>query len=236
MVLRSEELHVWRAFMDVPASRVQRLKQILSEDELRRAERLYFRKDADYFIVVRGLLRMILGRYLNTEPSQLRFCYGPYGKPALVKECGGDGLRFNLSHSHGLALYAVTHGSMIGVDVERLRPVVAVAQIAERFFSPSETATLRGLPAAMQTEAFFTCWTRKEAYIKAKGKGLALALDQFEVSLAPEEPAALLNTKWDPQEANRWVLQELHPGPGYLAAVAIEGQQKHLECWQWPDY
>jgi len=236
VALGSEELHVWRAFIDVPASCDQRLKQILSEDELRRAERFYFRKDGDYFMVVRGLLRMILGRYLNAEPRQLRFCYGRYGKPSLVEECGGDGLRFNLSHSHGLALYAVTRGRMIGVDVERIRTAVEVAQIAERFFSPRETTILRGLPADIRTEAFFNCWTRKEAYMKAKGKGLALPLDQFEVSLVPEEPAALLNTKWDPQEAKRWVLQALQPGPGYVAAAAIDGQQKRLECWQWPEY
>jgi 4'-phosphopantetheinyl transferase len=143
-------------------------------------------------------------------------------------------LRFNLSHSHSLALYAITHQRELGVDLEFIRPEVVEEPIAERFFSAAEVAALRALPASIQPEAFFNCWTRKEAYIKARGEGLTIPLDAFEVSLAPEEPAALLSVNGDPAEAARWSLQALAPGPGYVAAVAVEGQDWQLRCWEWP--
>ncbi len=235
LTLGNDEVHVWRAFLDLPASQVQSLQQTLVAEELRRAERYYFQKDREHFIVARGLLRAILGRYLRIEPSQLRFCYGPHGKPELAGQTGGEALRFNVSHSHGLALYALTRDRKIGVDLERIRPDLADEKIAERFFSPREVAVLRALPTNMQPEAFFACWTRKEAYLKARGEGLALCLDQFDVSLAPGEPAALLSTNGDPQEVSRWSLQELDPGPGYVAALAVEGHAWQLKCWQWPD-
>jgi 4'-phosphopantetheinyl transferase len=163
----------------------------------------------------------------------LRFGYNPYGKPALVGEEGEKGLRFNVSHSHGLALYAITRGREIGVDLERIRPFPDLIGLAERFFSPKEVAALRTLPAPMQTEAFLTCWTRKEAYIKAKGEGLSLPLSQFEVSLAPGEPSALLRTQWDALEASRWSLHALTPGPGYVAALAVECNHRRMTCWHW---
>jgi 4'-phosphopantetheinyl transferase len=122
----------------------------------------------------------------------------------------------------------------VGVDVERIRPKVAQEKIAERFFSPREVTLLRALPAPLQATAFFACWTRKEAYIKATGEGLTLPLDQFDVSLVPGEPAALLRTAWDPQEAARWALQDLAPAPGYRAAVAVAGHDWRLTCWDGP--
>jgi 4'-phosphopantetheinyl transferase len=123
----------------------------------------------------------------------------------------------------------------VGIDLEYIRSDLAVEQIAERFFSRREIATLRALPIDLRTYAFFLCWTRKEAYIKARGEGLSLPLDQFDVSLIPGEPAALLNTQRDLYEVSRWSLQELTPAPGYAAALAVEGHGWHLACWQWPD-
>jgi 4'-phosphopantetheinyl transferase len=202
---------------------------------MKRAERFYLQKDREHFIVARGLLRAILSRYLDMKPSQLRFCYNCHGKPFLATTSGRDTLSFNLSHSHGLALCAVTRGRKIGIDLERVRTDFACEQIAERFFSPRENAALHALPSSMRHEAFFTCWTRKEAYIKAKGEGLLLLLDQFDVSLAPGEPATLLNSRWDSQEASRWSLQELILSPGYTAALAVEGHGWRLTCWQWPE-
>ncbi len=233
LMLGDDEVHVWRASLSLTAPRVQSLQQTLAADERERAERFHFQKGREHFIVARGLLRAILGRYLDMQPCKLRFCYNPNGKPTLVRESGGDVLRFNVSHSHGLALYAVTGGREIGVDLEWLRPDLAHEQIAERFFSPHEVAVLSTLPRNMKPEAFFNCWTRKEAYVKAKGKGLTLPLDQFDVSLVPGEPAALLSTKWNPQEAFRWSLQQLIPGPGYVAALAVEGNHWQLKCLQW---
>jgi 4'-phosphopantetheinyl transferase len=233
-MLGSDEVHVWRASLDLEASCVQSLLSTLSEEERVRAERFCFQKDREHFIVARGLLRAILGRYLDMQPSQLRFCYSPYGKPTLTRESGGDMLQFNLSHSHRLALVAVTRGREIGVDLEYIRPEPDLISLAERFFSPREVAVLCALPANMQTEAFFNCWTRKEAYLKAKGFGLSIPLSQFDVSLAPGEPAALLSTNWDTQEASRWSLRELNPGPGYVAALTVLGHHWWLFCWQWP--
>lgn len=235
LILLSNEVHVWRAPLDLEAACTQTLQRTLSVDEQARAARFHFPKDRARFIVARGVLRAILGRHLKRSPDELQFCYGPQGKPALTKEAGGDILCFNLAHSEGLALFAVTRGREIGIDLECLRPHIADKEIAEHFFSPGEVATLRALPEHLQQAAFFTCWTRKEAYIKARGEGLSIGLDWFDVTLAPEEPAALLRTRWDSQEASHWSLHELTPGPGYIAALAVAGQALQLKCWQWAD-
>jgi len=231
--LGCDEVHVWRAVLDQLAVCLPGLWRTLAEDERARANRFRFQRDRDHYSAARGSLRAILGRYLGVEPGQLQFCYNPHGKPALARGPGGDGLRFNLSHSHGLALFAFARGHELGIDVERIRPEVASEQIAERFFAPGEVAALRALPDHLRTTAFFRCWTRKEAYIKALGKGLAIPLAQFEVSLAPEEPPALLRTQPDPREAARWTLQELDPGSGYAAALAVEGHGWRVRCWEW---
>lgn len=234
MVLGSNEVQVWRASLHLGASRLDALLATLTADERARAARFHFPKDRDHFIAGRGLLRAILARHLDTDPATLCFRYGRRGKPALAIPSDMGALRFNLAHSYGLALYAVTRAREVGVDLERMQPRLEEG-IAERFFSPREVAALRALPGDRQREAFFACWTRKEAYLKAKGDGLALGLDQFDVSLAPGEPAALLRTEGDPQEASRWSIRELDPAPGYAAALAVEGRNWHLTCWQWPD-
>ena len=234
LLLHHDDVHVWRAALDMPEPHVQSLWHTLTADERQRAERYIFEKDRTHFVVARGLLRVLLGRYLHQDPQYLRFTYGPRGKPALAADMGAGSLRFNVSHSHGLALYAMTRGRELGVDVERIRPEIVQEQVAERFFSPREVTTLRALPVSLQATAFFACWTRKEAYIKATGEGLALPLDQFDVSLAPGEPAALLHTAWDPQEAPRWTMQDLDPAPGYRAAVAVAGHDWRLTCWDGP--
>ena len=232
--LQNDEVHVWRAALDPPAGQVWGLWTLLSADERRTAERFHFQTHRSRYIIGRGLLRTILSRYLNRAPGRLRFCYGPYGKPALVEAYGEEVLCFNVSHSRDLALFAVTRSRALGVDIEHVASDLAGQQLAERFFSPREVAALRTLPVHLRQEAFFTCWTRKEAYLKARGEGLMLALEQFDVSLVPGEPAALLNTQEGSQEASRWSLQDLFPGPGYVAALAVEGHEWRLTCWQWP--
>ena len=235
-ILGNDEIHVWRASLDLPVLQSRSLLLTLAAEELRRAERYRFQEDREHFIIARGLLRTILGGYLDIEPGELQFHYNPNGKPALDGVPGGDTLHFNLSHSHGLALFAVTHGRDIGVDLEHIRPHFDEDQIAERFFSFQEVAALHALPRSMQKEAFFACWTRKEAYIKGTGQGLSLPLDQFDVSVVPGEPAALISTRWDPQEASRWSLQELNPGTGYVGALAVAGHGWRLKCWQCARY
>ena len=228
-----EEVHVWRASCRLAADEVKALRGLLSEDETARADRFRFARDRDDFTVARGVLRVILGRYTGREPGGLRFIYSPFGKPSLDEGAGGGALRFNLSHSGGVALYAVTVGREVGVDVERVREEMDCVGMADRFFSADEVKVLNSLAPEAQTRAFFDCWARKEAYIKARGEGLSMPLDSFDVSLAPGEPAALLRTRGDAAEASRWTLRELSPGQGFAAAVAVEGGGWRLRCWQW---
>jgi len=230
-----DEVHVWRSSLRLEATGAERLWQTLCEEERLRAERFHFQKDKEAFIAGRGALRVILGRYLNAPPADLRFRYSLYGKPSLTSEHGKGELRFNVSHSAGLALYAVTVSREIGIDIEYIRDHLTYLQIAKRFFSPQEIAMLASLPEHSQRTAFFNCWTRKEAYIKARGEGLSLLLDKFEVSLAPGVPAALLSASGDTREVSRWTLQELTPGPGYVAALAVEGKGWRARCWQWSE-
>jgi 4'-phosphopantetheinyl transferase len=232
--LTTDDVHVWRIALEVGDPLLSRLRDILSDDEQRRADRFYFEKDRRHFTAARGALRILLAGYLSGRPEVVRFAYNNYGKPRLAETDNQSDLRFNLTHSHGLALLAVTRGREIGVDVERVRDIERDGEaLAERFFSPRETAVLHSLPPQLRREAFFHCWTRKEAYIKAQGKGLSLPLDQFDVSLHPDEPAVLLATQHNPQEAQRWSLQSLLPDEGYVGALAIEGHSWRLWCGAW---
>lgn len=233
LLLGRDDVHVWRATLDDTRSQIDRFLHTLAADERMRAERFYFPRDRERFIVARGVQRDILGLYSNSAPECVSFNYSAHGKPNLACESGGATIRFNISHSHRVALYAVTRAREVGIDLEFIRSDLELEQIAERFFSHREIATLLALPADLRESAFFRCWTRKEAYIKAKGEGLSLPLDQFEVSLTPGESAALLSTQRDPDEAQRWSLQELTPAPGYAAAIAVEGHSWRLACWDW---
>ncbi len=206
----------------------------LSADERARAAKFYFDKDREHFIVARGLLRTILGRYLDREPENLSFRYGPQGKPALAEISDGHAIRFNLSHSHGFALYAIARGREVGIDIEWIRPDLAIAEIAERFFSASEAALLRSLPAEARLEAFFRCWTRKEAYIKARGEGLSRPLNQIDLPLARAEPGLPQALQLSSSEVTQWSLQDLTPARDNVAAVVAEGRDWHTACWRWP--
>ncbi len=234
ITLSDDEVHVWRASLEAPASELQNLRKILADDEVRRADRFRFPKDRHHYTVARAVLRILLGRYLNLNPEEIRFEYNAYGKPDLDSTAGDDALKFNLSHSGKLVLYAFTRHREVGIDIEWiLRRLDQTEGIAERYFSARENAALRPLPEHLKQEAFFNCWTRKEAYIKARGKGLSLPLDQFDVTLRPGEPAELLETRDDPQHAARWTMQKLMPGPDYIAALVVEGDGWHMKCWQW---
>ncbi len=227
------QVHVFRCDLDLADLALERLETLLSEDELARADRFALPKVRRRFVAGRGLLRTLLGRYLAAGPATIAFSYGPQGKPALAGPQPGPELRFNLSHSAHMLICAVTRSGELGIDVERVRPAVEAQAIARRFFSARETAALLALPPASRPTAFFACWTRKEAYIKAKGGGLTIPLDSFDVSLAPGEPAALLRAA-EPDETRRWVLQELAPAPGFVAALAVSRQAEGLRLFSCP--
>jgi 4'-phosphopantetheinyl transferase len=235
VLLMEDEVHVWRASILQPLATIQYLRSLLSEDEVAKAERFYFEKDRHRFIVSHGLLRITLARYLNSpliNASQLRFCNNDYGKPSLDLDIQDRILNFNLSHSDELILFAFTYARQIGVDIEYMRPGLDDQLLAEHHFSPLENQMLQTLPVSARLEAFYQCWVRKEAYIKARGKGLSIPLDVFDVSLQPDEPAVLLNSREDPLEMTRWRLCALHPDPSYAAALAVEGDGWRLRCWQ----
>lgn len=198
------------ANLETDPDRVWELEGFLSMEERARAARFRFSKDRRHFVVCRGTLRELLGRHTGLDPADLNFSYNFFGKPELA----GSDVRFSVSHSHGLAVYAIARGGDVGVDVERIDPKFACEKIPERFFSPHEVATLRALPVSLQTEAFFLCWTRKEAYVKALGLGLSLPLTSFDVTLTPGEPAVLL------RGAGSCSMQSWTPEPGYVGALA----------------
>jgi 4'-phosphopantetheinyl transferase len=220
VILEPGQVHVWNIVLDQPDGLVQELRGLLSADELARADKFRVARGAERYIVGRSALRTLLGQYTGVPPEALVFAYNEFGKPELP----GSDVCFNLSHSHGMALAAFARGRAIGVDIERIREEVIHERIADRFFSPAEARALASLPPRQQAEAFFNCWTRKEAWIKARGEGLSIALDSFEVTLVPGEPAQLLATRPDPEEAGRWSLHELDCEPGYAAALAVAGR------------
>ncbi len=219
MTASANEVHVWWVELVRPEAEVEDLLNLLSLDEKERAARFRFAEHRDRFTVARGTLRRVLGHYAGIAPESVQFEYGPNGKPSLPD----SSLRFNLSHSGELAMIGVTRDREIGVDVERMRDDKDLLDIAERFFAPRERDALRALPEDERRDGFFRCWTRKEAYLKALGAGLSLNLHGFVVSLAPGEPAALLESEQGAAEVERWSLVALEPHPDYAAAVAVEG-------------
>ena len=233
LVLSDTDVHLWRASLILPDSRLHELRQLLSRDERERADRFHFERDRRRYIVARAALRTILGQYTALKPDSLRFRYGQQGKPFLADQPDGKVLNFNLAHSHELALFGFTRGREIGVDLEYVRPLPQLNQIAARFFSAQENAELESLPSSQQQIAFYNCWTRKEAYIKAIGEGLSMPLDAFDVSLLPGDRAALRRVKNDPAEAQRWSMHALTPAANYIAAFIVEGTGWPLSRWQW---
>jgi 4'-phosphopantetheinyl transferase len=217
--LPRNQVHVWRDSLTRRPEEVARLRGLLAPDEHRRADRYRFERHRSRYIVGRATLRLLLAHYLDAEPAELEISYGEFDKPYLT-----GGPSFNISHSGTVVLYAFAAAGELGIDVELYDTGVARERIAERFFSPTEVSVLRSLPADVQPWAFLTCWTRKEAFIKARGDGLNLALDSFDVTLAPEAPAALLRTAWCHEEPEQWRLEDLSDRrTGYIAAVALRG-------------
>ncbi|UCG25170.1 MAG: 4'-phosphopantetheinyl transferase superfamily protein [Chloroflexota bacterium] len=234
VLLSPDEVHVWRAALDLPGPALQRLRQTLSPEELERAARYHFNRDRRRFVVRWAALRDIIGRYLDMAPRQLQFVLGQHGKPSIAPGLNQSDVQFNVAHSGDVALVAITLENEVGVDVERQRENVAHADLAERFFTPAEAAALRELPPAKQDAAFFGLWTCKEAYLKGTGMGLSLGLDSFSVSYSSDGPQVWLNTGDEARPAGQWTLRQLEPGPPYFAALAVNKREWQLKCWQWP--
>jgi 4'-phosphopantetheinyl transferase len=235
LALAEDEVQLWRADLEAIRSPESRWRGLLSADERVRADRFHFDRDRQRFVASRALLRTILAAFLAADPATLNFSYSKTEKPFLAPAHDNSGIMFNVSHSGGIALYAFSRRREVGVDVEQVRQDLDVEPIARRFFSAFEQRQLFALPEEERNEAFFRCWTRKEAYIKAVGEGLSIPLREFDVSLdvclETLGTNALLATRLDKAEAGEWMLQEVPAGVGYRAALCVRGRDWKLNHW-----
>jgi 4'-phosphopantetheinyl transferase len=228
-----DEVHVWAAALDRPADEVAGLARHLCEEERERAGRFRHAPSRVEFMVARSLLRILIGQCLGLAPRQVRFAQTSRGKPKLTGP--ESAIAFNVSHSHGMALFALSGRCEVGVDLERVRPFSDEMGLAERFFTQREAAALRAQDARGRLETFFRLWTRKEAYLKAHGLGLSFGLERVEVSHTPEDPAHIVHIDGDRDAAADWSLRTLAPAPGYVGALALQAHDYRLFCWRWPD-
>ena len=230
-MISSNEVHIWRFYQEETNSQIETLQGILSPDELARSEKFHFEKDRKKFILTRGILRKLLGSYLGKNPQQIRFNYTSFGKPFLAIDSENNNLSFNLSHSGELVLYAITRNQKIGIDIEQIRDHTDVMAIAKRFFSPAEIGEMEKANEKNRTELFFTYWTRKEAFVKALGKGVSFPMERLDVSLLNKFSPIIKSTAENNETACLNV-QDLLPGDGYLAAIATEVNDADISCWQ----
>jgi len=233
--LAGHEVHVWAASLRVSSDVLTGLTATLSPLEKEHAGKFKFDLHRNRFIAGRGLLRTILGRYLQISPSKLDFVYSPQGKPALDLKSGGAGLHFNLTDTEDLVLFVVTHIGPVGVDVESIRPVKEMGDLVARFFSQRENELFQKVSPDKKPTAFFNLWTRKEALLKATGEGITRSLNLVEVSFLPDEPACVLAISGDLEKAASWSLHALSPAPGFVGAVAIQARNTSLRCWNGND-
>jgi 4'-phosphopantetheinyl transferase len=229
ILLADDEVHVWCGFLDLSKSIIHKFMNFLSADEQIRANRFYFLKDKNRFVAARGMLRKLLSCYLGVEPNDVHFQYSQHGKPSLHPDmdvlklpiCASK-IKFNVSHSNKIALFGFTKFREIGIDVEYVQHLPDADKIAKRFFSPQENLIYQEL--TKKQAAFYHCWTRKEAFIKAIGEGLSYPLDKFEVSFLPNDEPCIKHINGDKNQGKRWSLKGLEPYPGYIGAIAVEGK------------
>ena len=226
--LCANEVHIWRADLLERSKQVESFMNVLSTAEKERANRFHFKKDREQFIVAKGISRLLLSNYIPSSAKEITFEFNAYGKPCLT---GSHPLQFNISHAGGLGLFAFVLTSPIGVDIEKIKQDIEIQKIAKRFFSIAETNKILNLPKPQQVDAFFNCWTRKEAFIKAHGEGLSLPLSEFEVSILDTERVKILAINWASTEVNHWNLLKISPKKTWKAAVAVKGNVKKISLF-----
>lgn len=224
-----DEVHLWCGSLERSPREVALLALTLSVDERSRAARLSAPRDRRRFVVARGLLRVLLGRYLGRPPAMPRFAYGPFGKPELEGQRSPGRLSFNLAHSGELALYAFGRGRRVGVDVEAVRPLEDMAEVSRLVFSRREREQLWTSPPVLRQRAFFDGWVRKEAVLKALGDGLGANLQSLEVSHPASGDRLLWRSDVDVGDGTTWTLSQVEIGPSWAAAVAVEGNANSIE-------
>ena len=233
--LYGPEVHVWKVELDHSAGHLEQHWNILSADEQAKANGFHFEIHRSQFVAGRALLRILVSCYLQIQPQLLVFEYGLYGKPTLIPEQSQGGIQFNLTHSDALVLYAFTAAREIGIDIERVQLVPDMDQVAARSFSRLEYKTWAKLPDSEKGKAFFRCWTRKEAFVKAIGNGIQYPLDKFDVTLLPGHLPKLTRVESDPLAVDRWSYMDLPEIPGYASALISEGHDWCLECYEYQD-
>ena len=232
--LYGSEIHVWAASLRVSVEKLAGFESTLSMDEQERAGRFHFEPDRNDFVSGRGILRAILGSYLKIEPNQVHFEYGAFGKPILANQTANSRLHFNLAHSDGVFLTAVSRLCPVGVDVEHNRMIANPDDLVKQVLSKTEAVDWQSLPNDSKTAAFYNLWTRKEACLKATGDGITERLQEFAVSFMPDEPARVVKSPEMLPSTGGWTVIELNPVPGYTAALAVPNSEFNLSCWQWP--
>jgi len=231
-VLDEGSVHVWQSKLAATTAEIDEYLALLSADERTRARRFHFDKDRNRYIIRRSVLRKLIAGYIDEAPTAIRFEYNEYGKPRLCAEHNSN-LHFNLSFSDELSLFAFSRNQSIGIDIEIHDTGISAIEIAEQYFSAAESEALLALATDQQHSAFYNCWTRKEAWIKARGKGLSIPLDSFAVSLAPGEAARLVSVENNPEAGCHWSMFTLEPAPEYTAALAVEGQCQSPRLFTW---
>ncbi len=220
--LGDRDVHVWRTRLDADDDGWRR--HLLSEEEVVRADRFVRDIHGKRFTAARATLRVLIGRYLSIEASDVAFAYNELGKPSLASEFASRALEFNVSHSEDVALLAFSRGRELGVDIEHLSERPDFEKLARRYFSPAEVRSLTDVPSSERLPAFYRCWTRKEAYIKAKGRGLSISLSSFDVAFAPAEFPTLLRAEGGDAERARWRIHDIQPGGEFVGALVIEAR------------
>jgi 4'-phosphopantetheinyl transferase len=233
-VLALHDVHVWLASLDECASHRDELWQVLSPEERRRAARFLQDVDRIRFAVGRGILRTMLGHYLDTQPEDIELRSTALGKPEVAAASGKTSIQFNLSHSGGQAAYAFARGRRVGIDLEAMRPLSDLDGMVRQVLTAQEQHEYAKLPSALRLRAFYNCWTQKEALTKAIGDGLAYPLQNIEVAIGPAEPAQLTAMAGDPDAVNRWCLERLELSAEFVGAVAVEGRDARVSLLHYP--
>ena len=220
--------------LQVTDDTLNRLTDVLAPSERQRAGLFRFERDRRRFLAGRGTLRTILGCYLRAHPASVALKAGAHGKPMLAGSFAESDLHFNLAHCEDLAILAVARGRVVGVDLERIRSLDDAEEMAARFCSPRELAEFQSLPPSEREAGFFRLWTRKEAWLKATGKGIGESLESVEVSFRAGHAAGFIRLpEQSGAPASAWSLRELTPAPGFVAALALPGEAAEISCWQW---
>jgi 4'-phosphopantetheinyl transferase len=230
--LNAERVDVWRISTSLQNDELAKFESVLSPDQRARAKRMRVSEKRKQYIVAQGLTRMLIAKRVGADPGALEFHRGPKGKPYLGGRFADAGIQFNMTHTSHMALIAMTLNREVGIDIERIRENLQWEKLAHRYFSPREYRGYSKLPEAEHLRAFFTCWTRKEAVLKAIGTGLGGGLASFDVSVDPDSPPELVDNRWDGRFHGNWTLHQLQPGPGYVATLVTERDGFDVRCWE----